>query len=95
MSSTRLLARTTDDAPLPDGGSRTKHDVVVSVVTSSARGEVGAITSAGRIKRLQVLDLPTLPATAKAPNLAGGAPLAEFVELQPGEQVLGLVSLER
>ncbi len=93
MSSTGLLARTTDDAPLPDGGTRTKHDVVVSVVASSARGEVGAITSAGRIKRLQVLDLPTLPATAKAPNLAGGAPLAEFVELQPGERVLSLVSL--
>ena len=94
MSSTRLLARTVDDEPLAAGGSRAKHDVVVSAVRSSARGEVGVTTSAGRIKRLQVLDLPTVPATAKSPNLAGGAPLAEFVSLQPGEQVVSLVSLD-
>ena len=94
LSSTGLLARTCDDSPLPVVGQRAKHDVVVSAVGSSARGEVAVVTSQGHAVRLQVLDLPALPNTAQAPNLAGGAPLSEFVELQKGEAVLGLVSLD-
>jgi DNA gyrase subunit A len=94
LSSTGLLARTTDDAPLPAAGGRAKHDVIRSAVRSSARGEVGVVTSLGAAVRLQVLDLPTLPTTAQAPNLAGGAPLSEFVELEKGELALGLVSLD-
>jgi DNA gyrase subunit A len=58
------------------------------------RGDVGVVTSKGRALRLSVLDLPALPATATAPNLAGGAPVTEFLDLQPGEQVLSLTTLE-
>ena len=64
-----------------DGGSRTRHDVVVAVVASTARGEVGVVTTAGRVVKLGVLDLPTLPSTANHPNLQGGAPVGEFVTL--------------
>ena len=48
LSSTGLLARTLTADPLPTDGARAKHDVVVSVVRATARGEVAAVTSAGR-----------------------------------------------
>ena len=94
LSSSGLLARTTDTEPAGQGGGRTKHDVVVSSVRAKARGEVGALTSAGRLMRLDVLDLPTLPGTANHPHLQGGAPVSEFLPLQAGERVLGLTTLE-
>ncbi|HET6651604.1 MAG TPA: DNA topoisomerase IV subunit A [Nocardioides sp.] len=93
LSSSGLLARTTGTEPPGQGGGRAKHDVVVSVVHTTARGQVGALTSQGRVVRLDVLDLPTLPATANAPHLQGGAPLSEFLSLEPGERVLALSSL--
>ncbi|MCW2917281.1 MAG: hypothetical protein JWN52_5349 [Actinomycetia bacterium] len=90
LSSTGLLARTTDATPLPADGDRAAHDVLVSVVTVTARSEVGAVTSAGRMFRLEVLDLPALPPSASAPSLAGGAPVSEYMSLEPGETVVGL-----
>lgn len=93
MSSTQLMARTTDDAPLSDGGSRCRHDALASRVKATARGEVGVVTSAGRVIRLPVLELPTLPPTHDAPNLAAGAPLSAFLDLAAGEQALCLLSL--
>ena len=93
LSSTGLLARTLDDEPLPREGGRAKHDVVVSAVRGTARGEVGVVTSRGRMLRLGVLDLPALPNTAAAPNLAGGAPVAEFLDLARDEHVLVLAPL--
>jgi DNA gyrase subunit A len=94
MSSAGLLARTTDQEPLGEGGGRAKHDVVVSAVPATARGQVGAVTSHGRLMRLDVLDLPTLPSTANAPHLQGGAPISEFLVLEPGERVLSLATLD-
>ncbi|MGA8993249.1 MAG: DNA topoisomerase IV subunit A [Nocardioidaceae bacterium] len=94
LSSSALLARTADLAEPGDGGERTKHDVVVSAVRTTARGQVGALTSAGRLVRLDVLDLPTLPGTANHPHLQGGAPVSEFLALTGGERVLTLVSLD-
>jgi DNA gyrase subunit A len=44
--------------------------------------------------RLAALDLPTLPPTSTAPSLAGGAPLAAYVDLPPGEEPLTIVSLD-
>jgi DNA gyrase subunit A len=93
LSSSGLLARTTGTEPPGEGGGRAKHDVVVSAVRTTARGQVGALTSQGRVVRLDVLDLPTLPATANAPHLQGGAPLSEFLSLEPGERALGLCGL--
>ncbi len=93
LSSSGLLARTGDTEPPGDGGGRAKHDVVVSAVRSTARGQVGAVTSLGRLVKLDVLDLPGLPATANAPHLQGGAPLSEFLSLEPGERVLALSAL--
>src|SRR5919107_404708 len=94
LSSSGLLARSADTEPSAEGGARTKHDVIVSTVRTTARGQVGALTSAGRLVKLDVLDLPTLPGTANHPHLQGGAPVSEFLPLDAGETVLSLVSLD-
>ena len=93
LSGTGLLARTADDAPPTRAGRRAAHDVVVSSVATTARGDVGAMTSRGRLVRLPVLDLPAIPPTDGAPSLSGGVPVAEVLDLQPGERVLALASL--
>ncbi len=94
LSSTGLLARTTTDDPIPTEGARARHDVVTSAVRTTARGTVGVVTSGGRMLRLDVLDLPALPPTATAPNLSGGAPIAEFLALDSDERGLCLATLD-
>ncbi|WP_093798630.1 DNA topoisomerase (ATP-hydrolyzing) subunit A [Streptomyces sp. Wb2n-11] len=95
LSSTGLLARTASGEPLAlDDARRAKHDVIVSAVPATARGDVGAVTSAGRLLRLSVIDLPQLPDTASAPNLSGGAPVAEFLSLEPDESLICLTTLD-
>ncbi|MET0447604.1 MAG: DNA topoisomerase IV subunit A [Aeromicrobium sp.] len=81
LSATGLLARTTDDSPLGDVDRRVKHDTIISAVRTTARGEIGVITASGRVRRISMLDLPALPPTAQSPNLQGGVPLAEVVDL--------------
>ncbi|WP_151082551.1 DNA gyrase/topoisomerase IV subunit A [Nocardioides cynanchi] len=93
LSSSGLLARSSSDEPPTDEGGRANHDVIVSAVRTSARGEIGALTSRGRVVRLSVLDLPALPPSANHPHLQGGLPFDLVRSLQPGERVLALCSL--
>ncbi|WP_088818265.1 DNA gyrase/topoisomerase IV subunit A [Kytococcus aerolatus] len=72
---------------------RVDHDAITSVVAATARGQVGLVTSAGRLVRLSVVDLPGLPATGSL-GLSGGAPLAAFVDLATGERPLALVRVD-
>ena len=93
LSSTGLLARTGTAEPVTAEGSRSKHDVVIGAVRTSARGEFGLVTTAGRMVRLSALDLPTLPPTNGAPTLSGGAPLAAYVDLAKGEEPVTIVPI--
>ena len=77
LSSAGLLART----PVPRSEGRAERQAAparrrrVSAVRSTARGQVGAVTSAGRVLRVGVLDLPEVPGvTTGALSLRGGAP---------------------
>ena len=93
LSSTGLLARTTNADPLSDTGSRKKHDAIIGAVRTTVRGEFGVVTSSGKVTRLSPLELPTIVPTNDAPALSGGAPLAAFVDLPAGEKVLALMDL--
>jgi DNA gyrase subunit A len=102
LSSTGLMARRAlpevgaepETPGSPAGaGPRGMHDVVVARATATVRGHVGVVTSAGRVLRVHVLDLPALPGTAGPASLAGGVPLGAFLTLERGESVVGLASL--
>ena len=67
--------------------------MVVARAGATVRGHVGVVTSAGRVVRAHVQDLPSLPGTAGPVSLAGGAPLGAFLTLERGETVVGLASL--
>jgi DNA gyrase subunit A len=93
LSATGLLARAQPSETTAVSEGRSRHDAIASTVLSTARGEVGVVTSFGRMIRLSVLELPALPPTAGPPTLAGGAPVSEFVDLEKNERVLALSSL--
>lgn len=93
LSSSGLLARTATAERPGQGGGRANHDVVVSAVRATARGEVGGLTSTGRLVKIGVLELPQLPDTANDPHLAGGLPVSEILALEPGERLLALCTL--
>jgi DNA gyrase subunit A len=93
LSSAGLLARTQGADPLPGGGPRANHDVIVSAMLGTARGDCGLVTSAGRLFRINALDLPTVPTTANAPNLQGGTHVSELLTLAVEERVLCLTTL--
>ncbi|WP_328844531.1 DNA gyrase/topoisomerase IV subunit A [Streptomyces sp. NBC_00258] len=95
LSSTKLLARTANGDPFGESdGKRAKHDLILSAVPATAQGEIGAVTSAGRLLRINVIDLPQLPDTTAAPNLSGGAPVSEFLTLEGDEDIVCLMTLD-
>ena len=108
MSATGLVARVAVSSgdsseralvPPPADGSRAAHDIVVSAVRATVRGTVGLVTSAGRLVKLNVLELPALRLPVSAPgagaaSLAGGTPVSEFTSLGPGETVVGLAAVD-
>ena len=68
LTASGQIARTANQDSLAESGPRTRHDVFTSVVKTSARGEIAAITSQGRMLRLQVMDMPVLPADLGHPE---------------------------
>lgn len=94
LSGTGLIARTTNQEALGDEGGRSNHDVISSAIPATARGDIGVVTTSGRLHRLGVLELPTLPGTANHPSLSGGEPITEFLDLEKDERVLALTTLD-
>ena len=95
LSSTGLIARVgTDRLEAGPEASRAAHDVIVSAVPATTRGEIGLVTSAGRVVRQSVLDLPALPPVVGVPALSGGAPLGALVDLPRGQAVLALSTVD-
>ena len=103
MSGTGLVARVAvasgDDSeralvPPPSEGERAAHDVIVAAARATVRGTVGLVTSAGRLIKLNVLELPAMPPGAGAVSLAGGTPVTEFASFDRGETVVGLAAVD-
>jgi DNA gyrase subunit A len=65
---------------------------VRSVVDTTTRTEIGAITNLGRVIRMSVLDLPVVPANSV--QMAAGVRIADYLALDAKrERVVALVSL--
>ncbi len=71
---------------------RSKHDAILSSVRGTTRGELGAVTSSGRLIRFTPVDLPSVPANSV--QLAAGARINDYLGIDKRERVLGLVSLD-
>jgi len=69
-------------------------DLVASSLATTARSTIGAVTSAGRMIRLSVIEIP-LSSSADAGVLSAGHPVGEFVPgLADDERVLALAALD-
>ncbi len=95
LTASGQIARTANQDDLAETGPRTRHDVFTSVLKTSARGEIAAVTSQGRMLRLQVMDMPVLPPTSGTPNMAGGVPAKDFITLLKGESLVAFAPLDQ
>ncbi|WP_418517101.1 DNA gyrase/topoisomerase IV subunit A [Curtobacterium flaccumfaciens pv. flaccumfaciens] len=94
LSTTGRLIRV--DIPASELGivrvpKRSKHDAVRSAVVSTVRGQIGAITSTGRVLRLSPVDVPAVPPAAV--RLDAGVRVTDFLALTKGETVVAIVDL--
>lgn len=80
-----------EDGAIVPPARRSKHDAVRSVVTTTVRGEIGAVTTRGRLVRLSPVDLPSVPANSV--QLAVGTRVDQYLALEKGEHVVALVPL--
>jgi DNA gyrase subunit A len=83
--------------PPPAGAPRVAQDVIIAAIRATVRGTIGVVTSAGRLVKLNVLEVPALPPGAGvsgSASLAGGTPATEFAELSRGETVVGLACVD-
>ncbi|CAH0132513.1 DNA gyrase subunit A [Arthrobacter sp. Bi83] len=94
LTASGQIARTSNQDSLAEAGPRSKHDVFRSVIKTSARGEIAAVTSQGRMLRIQVMDMPVLPPMSGLPNLAGGVPAKDFITLLKGETLVAFAPLD-
>jgi DNA gyrase subunit A len=81
----------TDPAGILAPTRRAKHDAVRSAADSTVRGELGAITTAGRIIRFSPVDLPSVPGNSV--QLAAGTRADQYLGLSGGEHVVAVVPL--
>ncbi|HEY5231660.1 MAG TPA: DNA topoisomerase IV subunit A [Galbitalea sp.] len=82
-----------DGSELPGAKRRSKHDAIRSILDTTSRAEVGAVTSLGRLIRFTSVDLPSVPPNSV--QLAAGAKISEYLALgNKKEIVLGFVSLD-
>ena len=93
LSTTGRIARSAARTPLADGSRRFKHDALTSVVPATARGEIAAVTSTGRMLRVSCVDIPVLQDFDGVPRLADGVPAADFLGLEKNETLVGLAPL--
>ncbi|MGZ0710809.1 DNA gyrase/topoisomerase IV subunit A (plasmid) [Coraliomargarita sp. W4R53] len=96
LSSTGRMVRAELAAEVPGGGvviptRRSKHDAIRSSVNTTARGDVGAVTSHGRLVRFTPVDLPSVPGNSV--QLSAGTRADQYLGLAGDEHVVSIVPL--
>ncbi|MGL4257417.1 MAG: DNA gyrase subunit A, partial [Microbacterium sp.] len=97
FSATGRMVRAELTADAPNGGivppaRRSKHDAIRGWVDTTTRGDVGAVTSHGRLVRFSPVDLPSVPGNSV--QLAAGTRADQYLGLGSGEHVVAIVPLE-
>ena len=92
LSASGLIARLPVELPEPRA-DRAPHDSATSIVAATARGDVGALTTSGRVHRIPCIEIPGL-AVSSPVTAAGGVPIGALLDLDPGERVIALVPAE-
>jgi len=87
----RMVRAETADAAIVPPARRSKHDAIRSAVDATTRGDLGAVTSLGRLVRFSPVDLPSVPANSV--QLAAGTRADQYLGLPSGEHVVAIVSL--
>lgn len=87
----RMVRAETADAAIVPPARRSKHDAIRSAVDTTTRGDIGAVTSAGRLVRFSPVDLPSVPANSV--QLAAGTRADQYLGLSGGEHVVAIVAL--
>ncbi|UCR89515.1 DNA gyrase/topoisomerase IV subunit A [Mycetocola spongiae] len=81
-----------EDPGISAPARRAKHDAIATVLETTSRTEIGAITNTGRLIRFTPVDLPAAPATSI--HLTAGVKVADYIGLtDKKERVLALVDL--
>ncbi|MEJ3403249.1 DNA topoisomerase IV subunit A [Rathayibacter sp. YIM 133350] len=87
-----LTERDESAAPPVRARRRSKHDALLSVLETTSRTQIGAVTNRGRLIRFSPVDLPVLPETSV--QLGAGVRVADYLALTDrSERVLAIVSL--
>lgn len=82
-----------DDQQITAPKRRSKHDAILATATGTIRGELGAITSRGRLMRFSPIDLPSVPATSV--QLGAGERLRDYIGLvDKSEQIVTITRLD-
>lgn len=89
-----LVARFPGHEALSAEAGREPWDTIISTTLTTARGQVGAVTSHGTLYKLTALEVPALVRSAAAPSLRGTPPISRLLPLEDGEEVVGLVPLD-
>jgi len=93
LSATGLIARTNNTDNRNFANKRATHDTIRCAIPTTARADIGLITSLGRVLRIPVISLPALSDNG-ALTVSGGSALKEFVTLQKNERPIALMSLD-
>ena len=89
-----MVARFPGHEALSNNEGREPWDAIISAAKTTARGQVGAITSRGILYKLAALEVPALVRSTTAPSLRGTPPISRLLSLEDGEEVVGLVPLD-
>ncbi|GAA3209113.1 DNA topoisomerase IV subunit A [Microbacterium terregens] len=72
---------------------RSKHDAIQATMTTTTRGELGAVTTAGRVLRFTPVDLPSVPPASV--QLGAGVVLRDYLGItDKNERVLALIRFD-
>jgi len=96
LSATGRMVRAELTPDAPNGGivppaRRSKHDAIRSAVDTTTRGDLGAVTSLGRLVRFSPVDLPSVPGNSV--QAAAGTRADQYLGLDKNEHVVALVPL--